>query len=529
MASFAQLAKGAKAMSFDERGGRDFEGFKPLRSSRRATFSGDTSVELLRRRLVGSNFASTKAAGEKSFEAPAARRQVFVVVDAFSTGACVAAEAALAGFAIMHVLSLEPSDALAAMVPAHLRGQLPWDAVLGVTDETMPLPEAAAALAAQLQKAVAGRELVAVVAGAETGVKLADLLSAHIANDGWAPLVRSNGAGGAEARRNKWDMGEKVRAAGVRAVRQLRACEWPPVEQWLRDEWAPLVDVDSPDLHFAVPMIVKPLESAGSDGVTACRSVADVREAVQTLVGKTNGLGLVNDGVLVQEFLQGDEFVVDGIQRNGERKVSGLWSYDRRPTNGAGFVLHGQFFMPSGGPADALVSYSYDVLAALELEHGPSHMEIKLTPGGPCLVEVGARCHGAEGFWMSIADACTGGHNQATACLASYLPRAEAFENLPQLPPQKLLKSGRIKYLLVHHAGTLVEISAAGLAIITSLASYTGHEIFVHVGDRVIPTVDCFSWGGIVKLVHAEESVVAADYAVIEKMCQSTTEFWVTK
>ena len=36
------------------------------------------------------------------------------------------------------------------------------------------------------------------------------------------------------------------------------------------------------------------------------------------------------------------------------------------------------------------------MLDALEVRHGPSHMEVKMTPTGPCLVEVGARCHGLE-------------------------------------------------------------------------------------------------------------------------------------
>lgn len=55
---------------------------------------------------------------------------------------------------------------------------------------------------------------------------------------------------------------------------------------------------------------------------------------------------------------------------------------------------------------------------------GPSHMEVMLKtvvtvgPDGnetitydPCLVEVGARCHGGEGTWLDVAKECIG-HNQ---------------------------------------------------------------------------------------------------------------------
>ena len=43
-------------------------------------------------------------------------KRLVVVVDALSTGACVAADAHRRGFCIVHALSLEPSAELAAMV-----------------------------------------------------------------------------------------------------------------------------------------------------------------------------------------------------------------------------------------------------------------------------------------------------------------------------------------------------------------------------------------------------------------------------
>ena len=40
-------------------------------------------------------------------------------------------------------------------------------------------------------------------------------------------------------------------------------------------------------------------------------------------MGKTNVLGLVNECVLVQEYLEGEEYVVDMVSREGEHKVVG--------------------------------------------------------------------------------------------------------------------------------------------------------------------------------------------------------------
>ena len=106
-------------------------------------------------------------------------------------------------------------------------------------------------------------------------------------------------------------MGETVRAAGVRAVRQQRATTWAEVEAFLT-EWKPDPFV----------VVVKPIQSAGSDDVFKCQSVAEVRAAFDKINGHLNGLGVVNEGALVQEFLAGDEYVIDSVSRDGVHKVS---------------------------------------------------------------------------------------------------------------------------------------------------------------------------------------------------------------
>jgi len=465
--------------------------------------------------VEGSNFVS-RGAAVKPLAKNVEVEEYVCVVDAFSTGACIAWEASKRGYGVVHVLSLAPSEELAGMVPAHLRGAIPWATTLNV-DLSRPTEEAAKLLAAEATRFVEkkGGKLIAVICGAETGVKLADYLSANLATN---KTILTNGTRHTEARRNKALMGDAVRAAGVRAVRQMTATSWEPVKEWLQYDWGLKCHDDE-----VCDLIVKPLESAGSDGVTACYKVSDVPKAIESLVGNRNGLGLLNEGVLVQEFLRGTEYVVDTVSRAGNHKVLALWEYDRRPTNGSGFVLHGQKLLSgSNAVVSQLVPYAEKVLDALELNNGPSHMEVKLTPTNgkvldPCLVEVGARCHGAEGFWMSIADE-TCGRNQAVAALDSYV-NPDSFKSLPKLPPHTLLKAGCVKYLLVHQAGTLLSLDSRGLDAIKALPSYRGHEIFLTVGKPVIPTANCFSWGGIVKLVNATDQGLQRDYDIIEQLC----------
>ena len=196
-------------------------------------------------------------------------------------------------------------------------------------------------------------------------------------------------------------MGETIRKAGVRAVKQTIETQWRGVEDFLV-EWNPT--------PFKV--IVKPNQSAGSDDVFLCNSVAEVKAGFDKINGAINGLGVRNEGVLIQEFLEGKEYVVDSVSRDGVAKVTAIWEYDKRHVNGQFNVYFGMKIMCVDSPVmQSLVDYQQSVLDSVGLAHGPAHAEIMLTATGPCLVEVGSRTHGGEGSWKPLADACVG-YNQ---------------------------------------------------------------------------------------------------------------------
>ena len=269
-------------------------------------------------------------------------RGVFVgVVDPFSTGAIIASLLYEQGYKVVAIYSanLEQLGNLQNLVPLGLK--LTFEAVLGfsnVDDMLKSLKDLPA-------------PVIALIAGAETGVELADQLSERMG-------LTTNGTALSEARRNKFVMGETIRAAGIRAVKQLRATTWGEISSWIT-EWNPM--------PFKV--IVKPMDSAGSDDVTLCQSIVDVQNAFGNIMGKVNGLGLVNKAVLVQEYLEGQEYVVDMVSREGEHKVAAIWAYDRRPANGAHFVCHGQrLLMENDNLCPELVAYMKKVVTALGIK-----------------------------------------------------------------------------------------------------------------------------------------------------------------
>mmetsp|Transcript_8770 Transcript_8770/g.13114 ORF Transcript_8770/g.13114 Transcript_8770/m.13114 type:complete len:567 (-) Transcript_8770:1551-3251(-) len=441
------------------------------------------------------NVAPAKFVSEAETVVPVSEKAV-VVVDTFSTGFMLAYQAHVKGFKVICVFSADLGD-LASLVPEGLDFSFFSTHTFNtqVSEET-----GIEMLISELNSLSV--PVVAVMAGAETGVELADELATRMG-------LLTNGTSLSEARRNKFIMGETVRNAGVRAVKQLIATTWGQIESFI-DEWKP----------DPFKVIVKPNDSAGSDDVTLCLSIQEVQNAFGHIMGKVNGLGLVNKAVLVQEFLEGTEYVMDMVSLNGEHKLVGVWEYDRKPANGAGFVCHGQkLLLSTDDRVSEMFEYQKKVVTALGVQHGPTHGEVKWYKDAPCLVEVGARCHGGEGIWVDVANEAMG-HNQVNATVNAYLDK-EAFDAMPSECSERK-KYGAIKYIVSYTEGMLKGIDPSALEEIKAMESYRGHQMFVKVGKELKKTISCFTWAGVVRLVHEDEEKLNQDYR------RSNTHSWQT-
>lgn len=158
--------------------------------------------------------------------------------------------------------------------------------------------------------------ILAILPGAETGVELADRLSARYG-------TRSNGELHTEARRNKFVMQETIRRSGLRAITQKLCRSEQEVDSFL-------AELQEQQGQTDWKCVIKPNESAGTDSVFLCTSRQQAVAALHAIHNQTNGLGCLNDGALCQEFLRGTEFVIDGVSRDGVYKVVAIWQYDKR-------------------------------------------------------------------------------------------------------------------------------------------------------------------------------------------------------
>lgn len=76
-------------------------------------------------------------------------------------------------------------------------------------------------------------------------------------------------------------------------------------------------------------MVLKPVRSAGTENVFFVSSLTEARRAFKAILGEANLFGERNDKVLAQEFLQGQEYVVDCVSKGGIHKCVAIWAYDK--------------------------------------------------------------------------------------------------------------------------------------------------------------------------------------------------------
>jgi len=424
---------------------------------------------------------------ERAFSSTNHKLPTVAVVDPYTSGATLAAYIEKAGYAVAKVISDPSSDR------ARSEQSLDWLSPLTIPHATDPSGKDEMALNHTVAQLRAVGDIRAVLAGAEEGVQLADHLAKALSLPG-NPLELSS------ARRNKFDQNEAVRNAGLRAVHQRH-----------------VTGVDESLEFFRYlggrAMILKPLASMKSEDVYLCKTESEVEKAFRLIAGKTNFLNLVNNGALAQEFLDGQEYVVDATSVGGVHKVACVFEIDRQPHLGQFNVMFGARLMDANSElaAKQAVGYALEVLDALGIVNGASHMELRITREGPCLIEVGARPCGDP--ISPLLDVCLGqNHVQQTVDALLHKPYFDAY---PDLPPAPKI-GGRQSFIVSHHSGTIEEVT--GYKTLAKLPSLRQLKLFKNPGEQLEKTVDQKSQAGFALLWHPDPAILERDYRLIREL-----------
>ena len=180
--------------------------------------------------------------------------------------------------------------------------------------------------------------------------------------------------------RNKFDLKEYLRCHSTVRINASRIVE-------NEEQAAQFVEQIN-----AWPLVVKPVAGAGS------RNVFFAYDLEQLLADCSDVFANEGDAVLIEEYIGGTEYVVNGIT-DAEHNilVTDVWRYDKRDTPQARNIYYETIKVNSYEPEfEPLMLYAGTIIEALRLRKAPFHMELKIDEHGPCLIEVGARFAGGN-------------------------------------------------------------------------------------------------------------------------------------
>lgn len=139
-----------------------------------------------------------------------------------------------------------------------------------------------------------------------------------------------------------------------------------------------------------LPIIVKPVDSGGSQGISKVNSLDDLMEAYNYSKEHSR-----TRNVIVEEYIGGREFSVEYISNKGKHYFLQITD---KVTSGEPRFVEMQHHQPANIPEDVKIRIQNMVenaLDALKIENSPSHTEIKLNEKGDLfIIETGARMGG---------------------------------------------------------------------------------------------------------------------------------------
>ncbi|MET9801635.1 ATP-grasp domain-containing protein [Streptomyces sp. NPDC006368] len=290
----------------------------------------------------------------------------FLVLEPESSGFDVVSAALSLGLPV-HVCTSRPLDALP---PALLAGGVTATHVDG--DATSFVK---AALAFADDNDVSG-----VAPGFDYAVPAAAAVAAALALPGITPEA-------ADVLGDKYRMEQALAGAGV------------PVAEGVPFT---LDDVSAGDLRalasrVGFPAVLKPVDGSGSLRVRRVDDLAALRRtlAEDAAVGPVEDMGrMIGERLLLEPYLEGPEFSVEGYVAGGGARVVAVTGKQLGPEPHfveVGHVVEAD--LPEGDRA-ALEAVALAAVAALGLTAGTFHLEARLTPSGPAVIEVGARLGG---------------------------------------------------------------------------------------------------------------------------------------
>ena len=255
-------------------------------------------------------------------------------------------------------------------------------------------------------------------------------------------------------------------------------------------------------------VVLKPTYSAGSASVRICLNRDEMIESINHIFDDVNYYGDKIHEILIQERINGTEYIVNTVTHEGIHRVTLVWKYNKVRTSEGAIVYDSCETVNELSLGEAeMVEYAYKVADALEIQYGPVHGEYMIDENGPVLIEVNCRPCGGS-MPAEFLDRISGQH-ETDSILDSYLKPKAFYGELNK--KYSLYAHGTLKFFItpkniIARSSPIVNINTKLKAFHdSSLVNSTYHDMLFK------KTEDLNTAAGYVFLVNENKANVDHD------------------
>jgi len=154
-----------------------------------------------------------------------------------------------------------------------------------------------------------------------------------------------------------------------------------------------------PEDALPTPCVVKPPDRQGQRGLSLVLDMDELPDAIERAAAESR-----TGSWLVEELVDGPELTVNAFSVDG--RFHALTVTDRLVAEPPAFGVALAHAWPSVHDTEPVVAAAAAAVRALGIENGPSYTQVRLTAGGPRVIEVAARLGG--GHDAELAELVTG-------------------------------------------------------------------------------------------------------------------------
>jgi hypothetical protein len=265
--------------------------------------------------------------------------------------------------------------------------------------------------------------------------------------------------------------------------------------------------------------VIKPVNSAATDNVFFCYTEDEIKKAFTKVIAAKNIFDHQNQEVLAQQFLNGDEYIINTVSRNVYGHdvffVADVMKQHKNITKDGSPIYDYEEPLSHDDPIfKALERYVELAAGALNIKNGPAHFEVKMTTNrGPVLIECAARLGGGMD-----PKAChrVFGHDPVSLTALAYLFPGD-FAKFVAMPRKAFNEYMLTAFLISDGAGKVQQAFYSHSQLKARLPAFYDFSGHLDVGDEVMKTKDLMSSPGAMTFIGTQEEV-RSGYQQLKKL-----------